>query len=254
VVSTRVARLSKPNSQSPTLEALGVTADPSDLVEVALTHRSFAYEQTEPPPHNERLEFLGDAILGAVVTDHIYKRFPDLTEGELARLRASVVNTGALARIARDLGLGPHIRLGRGEEASGGSDKPSLLADTFEALLGAAYIEQGLDAVRDVILGIFTTLIGDIHDNGGGFDPKTQLQELIVKIDGELPSYRLASSGPEHDKRFIAHVYKGDQLLGMGRGRSKKEAEQEAARVALDNVADLAHGVADAGNTSARAS
>jgi ribonuclease-3 len=241
---------------------LGVTADPSGLVEVALTHRSFAFEQADPPPHNERLEFLGDAILGAIVTDHIFRCYPDLAEGELARLRASVVNTGALAHMARELDLGPHIRLGRGEEASGGSDKPSLLADTFEALIGAAYIEQGLDAVRSFVLGIFTDLIGDIHESGGGFDPKTSLQEEIVKIDGELPTYRLASSGPEHDKRFIAHVYKGEQLLGVGRGRSKKEAEQEAAREALDGVADLAHDVADRaadraadrGGSSARAS
>jgi ribonuclease III len=246
--------LSRPNRDGPTLESLGVTDDPSDLVEVALTHRSFAFEQPEPPPHNERFEFLGDAILGAIVTDHIFQRYPELTEGELARLRASVVNTGALARIARDLGLGSHIRLGRGEQASGGGDKPSLLADTFEALIGAAYVERGLDAVREFVLGIFTDLIGDVHDNGGGFDPKTQLQELIVKIQGELPTYRLASSGPEHDKRFMAHVYKGDQLLGAGRGRSKKEAEQEAAREALDIVADLAHGAAEGGETSARAS
>lgn len=224
---------------------LGVTADPSALVEVALTHRSFAFEQPDPPAHNERLEFLGDAVLGAIVTDHIFRRYPDLAEGELARLRASVVNTGALAGIARDLGLGPHIRLGRGERASGGSDKPSLLADTFEALIGAAYVEKGLDAVRGFVLGIFTDLIGDIHATGGSFDPKTQLQEVVVKINGELPTYRLASSGPEHDKRYIAHVYEGEQLLGTGRGRSKKEAEQEAAREALDNVADLAHGVAD---------
>lgn len=246
--------MSRPSSGGPTLEALGVTADPSALVEVALTHRSFAFEQPDPPGHNERLEFLGDAILGAIVTDHIFQRYPDLAEGELARLRASVVNTGALAHIARDLGLGPHIRLGRGEEASGGSDKPSLLADTFEALIGAAYLEKGLEAVRGLVLGIFTDLIGEIHDSGGGFDPKTQLQETVVKINGELPTYRLASSGPEHDKRYIAHVYEGDKLLGVGRGRSKKEAEQEAAREALGNVAAVTPGVPDGGGASARAS
>lgn len=246
--------MSKPSSDGPTLEWLGVTALPSRLVQVALTHRSFAYEQPDPVAHNERLEFLGDAILGAIVTDHIFHRFPDLTEGELARLRASVVNTGALAEIARRLGLGPHIRLGKGEEASGGGDKPSLLADTFEALLGAAYIEHGLDVVRDFVLAIFGPLVGAVQDSGGASDPKTQLQEVVVKIDGELPLYRIASSGPEHDKRFIAHVYMGERLLGAGRGRSKKEAEQEAAREALDALGEFDGGLGRRGGASARAS
>jgi ribonuclease III len=159
--------------------------------------------------------------------------------------------------VARSLGLGPLIRLGKGEEASGGGNKPSLLADTFEAVIGAAYIEQGIDAVTRFVIAIFGPLIEQLQSSGGAFDPKTELQELVVRMQGDLPMYRIASSGPEHDKRFIAHVYMGERLLGAGRGRSKKEAEQEAAREALDAVtheqaveADAAQG----GETSARAS
>ena len=232
-------RSSTEGAQAPTLEQLGVTADPSGLVEVALTHRSFAYEQTDPVEHNERLEFLGDSVLGAVVTAHIFDAFPDLTEGEMARLRASVVNTQALADVARRLGLGPLIRLGKGEEASGGSDKPSLLADTLEAVIGAAYVERGDDVVRPWLISIFGPLIDELQSSGGAFDPKTELQETVVRLHGDLPMYRIASSGPEHDKRFIAHVYMGEKLLGAGRGRSKKEAEQEAARQALDAIGQL---------------
>jgi ribonuclease III len=249
--TTRVDRLSKPSS-GPALDTLGVTAEAAGLIETALTHRSFAFEQQDPVPHNERLEFLGDAILGAIVTAHIFNTYPDLTEGEMARLRASVVNTTALAEIARSLDLGRHIRLGKGEEASGGGDKPSLLADTFEAVVGAAYIERGLEAVTAFVTEIFAPLITRVHDSGGGFDPKTELQERVVRTHGELPMYRIASSGPEHDKRFIAHAYAGDVLLGVGRGRSKKEAEQEAAREALEKIGHVAP--RGGGETSARAS
>ena len=243
--------MSRPSS-GPTLEALGVTAGATGLIEVALTHRSFAYEQADPIAHNERLEFLGDSVLGAIVTDHIFTTYPDLTEGEMARLRASVVNTNALADIARSLELGDLIRLGKGEEASGGGDKSSLLADTFEAVIGALYIDRGADIVRDFVTAIFAPLIADLQSSGGAFDPKTELQEVIVRLQGDLPMYRIASSGPEHDKRFIAHVYMGERLLGAGRGRSKKEAEQEAAREALNAVADEA--ATQGGEASARAS
>jgi ribonuclease-3 len=229
-----LSRRSKPRAG---LEDLGVPAAPGSLYELALTHRSFAFERG-CREHNERLEFLGDAILGAVVTDLIYRTYPQLAEGEMARLRASVVNTGALADLGRVLGLGAHIRLGKGEEASGGRDKASLLADTFEALIGAAYLEQGLEAVEGFLVALFAPEIDAVIAAGGGHDPKTALQERVVRMRGGRPSYRVAASGPDHDKRFTAHVYVNEELYGAGSGRSKKEAEQEAARQALERIAD----------------
>jgi ribonuclease-3 len=228
--------LSRPSNLPPALKALGVPAEDGSIYELALTHRSFAFE-AGLPEHNERLEFLGDAILGAVVTELIYRSYPDVAEGEMARLRASVVNTGALADVARSLGIGPHIRLGRGEETSGGWDKPSLLADTFEALVGAAYLDRGLDEVAAFVVPIFSEKLRAVVASGGGHDPKTALQELSVRSRNGRPTYRVASSGPDHDKRFTAQVYVGDRLYGAGSGRSKKEAEQGAAREALPRVA-----------------
>lgn len=216
------------------------------IYELALTHRSYAFEAALPE-HNERLEFLGDAILGAIVTDLIFRSYPELAEGEMARLRASVVNTVALADIARSLGLGSHIRLGKGEESSGGRDKSSLLADTFEALVGAAYLDRGLDAVAETLVPLFSEQLREVVASGGGHDPKTALQELVVRMGNGRPSYRVASSGPDHAKSFSARVYVGEQLEGEGAGRSKKEAEQNAARDALVRLAP-------GGATGARAS
>jgi ribonuclease III len=205
--------------------------------DLALVHRSFAFEQSEPTEHNERLEFLGDAILGAVVTEFIYTRYPDLNEGELARLRASVVNTYALAEMARSLDIGAHIKLGKGEEASGGREKPSLLANTFEALIGAAYLDGGIDRARALLIPLFQPEIERRIAMGGRYDAKTALQETVVRDHGGFPSYRVASTGPDHDKRFTAHVYVDAELFGVGDGRSKKEAEQNAARQALERLA-----------------
>jgi ribonuclease III len=216
-----------------TLEALGVPPQGGPIYDLALVHRSYAFEQPEPVPHNERLEFLGDAILGAVVTDLIYTSYPRLTEGEMARLRASVVNTHALADLARSLGLGHHIRLGKGEEASGGREKPSLLADTLEALIGAHYLERGFDATRAVLVPLFEETVRSHLEAGGRYDAKTALQEVVVRHRGAFPAYRVASTGPDHDKHFTAHVYIDTELYGVGDGRSKKEAEQNAAREAL---------------------
>jgi ribonuclease-3 len=216
------------------------------IYELALTHRSYAFEAALPE-HNERLEFLGDAILGAIVTDLIFRSYPELAEGEMARLRASVVNTVALADIARSLGLGSHIRLGKGEESSGGRDKSSLLADTFEALVGAVYLDRGLDAVAETLVPIFSEQLREVVASGGGHDPKTALQELVVRMGNGRPSYRVASSGPDHAKSFSARVHVGEQLAGEGAGRSKKEAEQNAARDALLRLAP-------GGATGARAS
>jgi ribonuclease III len=236
VGTTRVARLSRPSSPPDVLAALGLPAAPGSIYELALTHRSFAFEN-ELVEHNERLEFLGDAILGAVVTDLIYRAYPALAEGEMARLRASVVNTGALAELARELGLGEHIRLGKGEEASGGRDKSSLLADSLEAVIGAAYLDAGITPLSDLLSSLFARRLTVVVEAGGGHDPKTALQELVVRRHGARPSYRVASSGPDHDKRFTAHVYVDGQLCGAGFGRSKKEAEQRAASEALSRIA-----------------
>jgi ribonuclease-3 len=216
-----------------------VPEEGGELYRLALTHRSYAYEQPEPVPHNERLEFLGDAILGAVVTDLIYRDHPELSEGEMARLRASVVNTHALAELATEIGLGDHLLLGRGEESSGGRLKPSLLADTLEALIGAVYLERGIDAVRAALEPLFRDRLAASVATGGRYDAKTALQEVAVRTSGDVPSYRVASTGPDHDKRFTAHVYVDDKLFGVGDGRSKKEAEQNAARAALDRLGPL---------------
>jgi ribonuclease-3 len=204
------------------------------IYELALTHRSYAFEQPEPIPHNERLEFLGDAVLGVIVTDLIYVEYPELSEGEMARLRASVVNTSALADLGRTIGLGEHIRLGKGEESSGGRDKSSLLADSFEAVVGATYLDRGIEAVKEALIPLFADGIAR-SVAGPRYDVKTALQELVVRRGG-FPSYRVASSGPDHDKRFTAHVYVDDELYGVGSGRSKKEAEQAAALEALERI------------------
>ncbi len=200
--------------------------------------------------HNERLEFLGDAILGAVVTDLIFDRYPDLSEGAMAPLRASVVNTHSLADIARELDLGRHIKLGKGEEMGGGRDKASLLADALEAIIGAVYLERGLDAVKEAIVPIFEDRIAAAVATGTRFDPKAALQERAVADGHALPSYRVTGSGPDHDKRFEADVYVAGRLLATGRGRSKKEAEQDAARRALAGEAGTLQG----GASDARAS
>ncbi|MGH2730857.1 MAG: ribonuclease III [Actinomycetota bacterium] len=213
------------------------------IYDLALTHRSYAFEQSEPTSHNERLEFLGDAVLGVVVTDLIYVEYPELSEGEMARLRASVVNTSALADIGRSIGLGEHIRLGKGEESSGGRDKDSLLADSFEAVVGAVYLDRGVRAVKDALTPLFAGRIAR-SIAGPRYDVKTALQELVVRRGG-FPSYRVASSGPDHDKRFTAHVYVDDELYGVGSGRSKKEAEQAAALEALERIGTDAEGGRD---------
>jgi ribonuclease-3 len=204
--------------------------------------------------HNERLEFLGDAVLGLVVTDLIFHMKPDLAEGDLARLRASLVNTHALADVARSLELGPHIRLGRGEEATGGGDKSSLLADTLEAVIGAVYIERGLESVRAALTAIFKPRIEQVTATGERFDAKNALQEIVVRWTGAAPRYSIASSGPDHNKRFVAEVLIGDVMFGAGTGRSKKEAEHNAARAALARIEEDGWPEQGEGRSDARAS
>jgi ribonuclease III len=239
VATTPDARPSKRSSSSDRpLASLGVPEQLSGIYELALTHRSFAFEQPDATPHNERLEFLGDAVVGIVVTDMIYARYPELTEGEMARLRASVVNTNALANVARAHDVGLHLRLGKGEEGSGGRNKDSLLADTFEAVVGAVYLDRGLDAVREHLGPIFEDLITRSAGTSERYDAKTALQEVGVRRTSELPLYRVASSGPDHDRHYTAHVYVAEELWGSGSGKSKKEAEQNAAREALRAFAE----------------
>jgi ribonuclease III len=212
------------------LEALGVDL-PDELLSLALTHRSYAYEHGGLPT-NERLEFLGDAVLGLIVTDELYHRHPDRSEGDLAKLRASVVNTQALAEVGRRLsegGLGAHLLLGRGEANTGGADKSSILADGMESLLGAIYLHHGIEVSREAILRLFGPLLDTAPTLGAGLDWKTSLQELTAARGLGAPSYLVTSTGPDHDKEFTAVVVVMETEYGSGVGRSKKEAEQKAA-------------------------
>jgi ribonuclease-3 len=215
------------------LKALDVDLD-AELLSLALTHRSYAYENGGLPP-NERLEFLGDAVLGLVVTDHLYRTHPDLPEGQLAKLRASVVNMHALAGVARALGdggLGAHLLLGKGEELTGGRDKASILADGMEAVLGAVYLEHGVDTARKLVHRLFDGLLAEAPLRGAGLDWKTSLQELTAAAGLGVPEYRVQEAGPDHRKEFTAMVVVGGQEFGTGDGSTKKEAEQKAAQMA----------------------
>lgn len=219
------------------LKAIGVTLD-ADLLTLALTHRSYAYENGGLPP-NERLEFLGDSVLGVVITDHLYRTHPELPEGQLAKLRASVVNMHALAGVARVLGeggLGAHILLGRGEEMTGGRDKASILADGLEALIGAVYLEHGIDVSRDLVHRLFDGLLAEAPRRGAGLDWKTSLQELTASGSLGVPEYRVEEQGPDHRKEFTATVYVGGTPYGSGTGKTKKEAEQKAAETAYTTL------------------
>lgn len=215
--------------------ALDVTPRRPALYERALTHRSDAYERGGAP-HNERLEFLGDAVLGLVVTDRLYRDQPEAAEGRLAKLRAATVSEPTLARVARRLGLGDLVRLGRGEDASGGRDKDSILADALEAVIGAVYLDRGLRAARRVVLELFGPELAALQERPEAVDAKTALQELLARQGRPLPRYEIAEEGPDHDKRFLARAHVEDQVLGSGRGRTKKEAEQGAAAEAVAHL------------------
>ncbi len=227
--------MSADGADDPTTRALertiGVRFTDNSIRDVALTHRSFAFER-DLELNNERLEFLGDAVLGLVVTDLAYREFPDLAEGELAKLRAAIVNMGALADVARDLGLGEIVRLGKGEETSGGREKSSILADVLEAILGAVYLDLGLETARRIIERLFRPRMVAYVRGEGERDYKTILQEIASQDLRSLPEYRLAERGPDHEKEFTATVYLGGKAYGTGIGRSKKEAEQQAAHQA----------------------
>ncbi|MDT0378727.1 ribonuclease III [Streptomyces sp. DSM 42041] len=216
----------------------------SALLVRALTHRSYAYENGGLPT-NERLEFLGDSVLGLVVTDTLYRTHPDLPEGQLAKLRAAVVNSRALADVARGLELGSFVRLGRGEEGTGGRDKASILADTLEAVIGAVYLDQGLEAASTLVHRLFDPLIEKSAGLGAGLDWKTSLQELTAAEALGVPEYAVTETGPDHEKTFTAAARVGGVAYGTGTGRSKKEAEQQAAEAAYRAIHAAAQSAAD---------
>lgn len=216
--------------------ALGDPLLDPELLDRALTHRSYAYENGGLPT-NERLEFLGDSVLGVVVTETLYRTHPDLSEGRLAKLRAAVVNARALAEVGRAIGLGEHVKLGRGEEATGGRQKASILSDTVEAVIGAVHLSGGgFETSAQVVHRLFDPLIEAASAMGAGLDWKTSLQELSAEHSLGVPEYVIEDSGPDHMKTFTAQVRVGDQLYGNGTGRSKKEAEQAAAETAYGEI------------------
>ena len=217
------------------LQALiGYHFSDATLLDEALTHRSYANEQRARCADNERLEFLGDAILGLVIAETLFADEPPRPEGELSRLRSELVNAGTLARLARQIELGSSLYLGRGEVKAGGSDKENILADAFEALLGAIYLEGGIAAVRTVINALFAAVIIEKTGEQRNSDYKSQLQEYLQALQQTPPEYVLiATEGPEHDRIFVVEAQTSGRVLGVGRGRSKKEAEQVAAGVAF---------------------
>jgi len=216
--------------------ALGRPELDAELLDRALTHRSFAYENGGLPT-NERLEFLGDAVLGVVVTETLYRAHPDLSEGRLAKLRAAVVNARALAEVARTIGLGVHVKLGRGEESTGGRSKSSILSDTVEAVIGAVYLSGGFATADEVVHRLFDPLMEAAARLGAGLDWKTSLQELSAEHCLGVPEYLIEDAGPDHQKTFTARVRVGEDTYGHGTGRSKKEAEQQAAETAYGEIA-----------------
>jgi ribonuclease-3 len=227
-----------PLDPSVLLLKIGVHISP-DILTQALTHSSYSYENGGV--NNERLEFLGDAVLGQAVTAALYREFPDLPEGELAKRRASIVSTGALADVAANLGLGDYLYLGRGEEITGGRQKPSLLADALEALVGAIFLDQGPQAAQDAVHQLMGGLVKDADSLRESSDPKTALQEWAAQQGLGVPKYNITDSGPDHQKLFTADVYldgpdRSSTAVGHGTGGSKKAAELAAAQAALDAV------------------
>lgn len=215
-------------------EKLGVEIDP-ELLSLALTHRSYSYEHGQIP-HNERLEFLGDSVLGLAVTVRLFTQHPELDEGSLAKRRAAVVSTVALAEVARGIGLGEHILLGRGENMTGGRDKDSILADAVEAVLGAVYLAGGMPPARHLIHTLFDPLITRSATLGAGLDWKSSLQEVAAAHGHPAPVYAVEADGPEHEKTFVARVLIDGEVRGEGTGRTKKDAEMQAAAAAVESL------------------
>jgi ribonuclease III len=229
---------------------LEVHLDDLGLLETALTHRSWAFENGSVEP-NERLEFLGDAVLGLVITDEIFHAHPDEQEGRLAKLRSATVKTASLAEVARALGLGRFVKLGRGEAASGGADKDSILADTLEAVIGAVHVDQGFATAYDLVERLFADVLTELAGRGAALDYKTSLQELTAARFEVLPRYQVTDTGPDHDKTFTATVAVDGEMVGSGQGRNKKQAEQRAAREAYRRLVGTHPGGEPAGGTVA---
>jgi ribonuclease III len=217
--------------------ALGVAFKDASIREAALTHRSFAFERGLTVT-NERLEFLGDSVLGLVVTDLAYREYGDMPEGQLAKLRAAIVNMQALADVARQLDIGALVLLGKGEEQSGGRNKASILADALEAIFGAVYLDLGLGVARELIERLFRPRMQAYVRGEGDRDYKTILQEVASQELRALPDYRIEERGPDHEKEFTATVFLGGEPSGTGIGHSKKEAEQQAAREAYARISE----------------
>ena len=219
-------------------EILGISFNAPSLLELALVHRSYINENHDlASASNERLEFLGDAVLGLVVAERLYQDFPHFTEGEMTKLRAALVCQDTLTRIARTTGLGDYLYLGKGEEASGGRHKPANLAGALEAVIGAIFLDQGSAITIDCILRLFDKELEEVARRGVEVDYKSRLQELIQASGQPVPVYRVVETkGPDHDKRFIVEVIANDMVLGKGSGKSKKAAEIEAARSALEKL------------------
>lgn len=222
------------STEIPGLEAaLGHTFEDGAILAEALTHSSYASEHAEVG-HNERFEFLGDAVLQLAITEFLFASYPDLPEGQMAKIRAASVSGADLAAVARRLDLGPHLRLGRGEEASGGREKDSILADAMEAVIAAVHLDAGYPVARRVVLDLWEERVRSRAAQPGGRDYKTRLQELLA-ADQRRPEYEVTGTGPDHDRVFTARVLVDGEAWGRGAGRSKKQAEQEAARNALDS-------------------
>jgi ribonuclease-3 len=218
--------------------ALGYQPTDDALVAQAFAHRSWCAEHAEYES-NERLEFLGDSVLGFLVADHVYRTDAGLDEGALTDVRKAVVNSVCLAEVAIELGLGDHLRLGKGEEQSGGREKPSILADAMEAVLGAVYLDGGLDAARRLVLDVLGGRIqAAIEAGGGDQDHKSRLQERLATVTTATATYTFDATGPDHARHFTVTVSADGHELGVGTGRSKKQAEQQAARVALETLGD----------------
>lgn len=225
-----------PMSELAAAEAsLGLTFRDKTLLQRALTHRSYVNENTDfPLEDNERLEFLGDAVLDFVTAEHLYHRFPEMSEGQLTSLRAALVRTETLASFASEIGLGQHICLGRGEEENNGRTRPAILCDCYEALVGALYLDQGLEAAKAFVIEVFTPAIPEILDGEADKDAKSLLQELSQKQRRITPTYRtIGERGPDHAKEFTVASMIGKETYGVGMGHSKQMAAQAAAKVAL---------------------
>ncbi len=219
-------------------ETLGVSFNDISLLEQALVHSSYINENPGfAPTSNERLEFLGDAVLGLLVAEKLYRDFPHFTEGEMTKLRAALVRRDTLAHVARTVGLGDYLYLGKGEEAGGGRHKPANLAAALEAVIAAFFLDQGSSATRDFILKVLGAELEKVASQGTGIDYKSELQELIQAKEQQTPTYHVVeATGPDHSKIFTVEARLGEAVLGRGSGKSKKAAESEAARSALENL------------------